>query len=215
LLTEREIRLPFFLVKVLYLFIFAIPIFFRMDYFSIVIIAIGLSMDSLAVSIANGLYEVRLSKIKAIKLALPLAIAQAIMPVIGWFIGLLVSDLIRDFDHWIAFILLTLIGLKMFWEGFQNDSENQKKDISFITVALQSVATSIDALAVGVTFALINVDVIFPSIIIGLVTFVFSLIGLYLGKNLGKKVGNSFTFIGGAVLILIGIKILLEHTVFQ
>lgn len=186
-----------------------------MDWISIIFISIGLSMDSLAVSIANGLTEIKLSKIKALKLALPLAIAQAAMPVIGWFIGLGISDIIHDYDHWIAFVLLLGIGVKMIWEGFHSEDKKEKKDINFLTVATQSIATSIDALAVGITFALLSFKIWLPALIIGIVTLFFSLLGLYTGKALGNKLGNSFTFIGGGVLILIGVKILIEHIYLQ
>lgn len=186
-----------------------------MDWLSIIFISVGLSMDSFAVSIANGLHEVNLSKIKVAKLALPLAIAQGIMPVIGWFLGVEIYNYIKSFDHWLAFLLLAMIGFKMVIDSFEKSIKSTKVDIKFHTVAIQSFATTIDALAVGFSLGLLGYSIIFPSIIIGIITLIFSIIGLYLGKRIGVKLGKKFEFLGGIILFLIGLRILIEHSFFN
>ena len=182
-----------------------------MDIFSIILIAIGLSMDSFAVSISNGLTIKNLDKKKALIIAISLAVFQAVMPFIGWFAGIKVEKYIEEFDHWIAFGLLLFIGAKMIFESFANDENSKGKELKFITLIGQSIATSIDALAVGVSFAILKMEILMPVLVIGVVTFLFSLLGLQLGKFFGKKFGKYVEIFGGLVLIGIGVKILLEH----
>jgi putative Mn2+ efflux pump MntP len=182
-----------------------------MDIFSIILIAIGLSMDSFAVAISNGLTIKNLNKKKALLIAISLAVFQALMPLIGWFAGMSIEKYIEAFDHWIAFGLLLFIGGKMIFEAFINKGESIGKELKFITLIGQSIATSIDALAVGISFAILKMEIIIPVIIIGVVTFIFSLLGLQLGSYLGKKLGKYVEIFGGIVLIGIGVKILLEH----
>ena len=182
-----------------------------MDILSIIMIAIGLSMDSFAVSISNGLTIRNLNKKKAVLIAISLAVFQALMPFIGWFAGLRIEKYIEAFDHWIAFGLLLFIGAKMIFEALINDEESKGKELRFITLIGQSIATSIDALAVGISFAILKMEIITPVIIIGIVTFIFSILGLQLGKYFGKKLGKYVEIFGGLVLIGIGVKILLEH----
>ena len=172
-------------------------------------------MDSFAVSIVDGLVETELRFEKAVRMAFAFALAQALMPVIGWFGGVTIKDYIEDFDHWIAFTLLSFIGIKMLWESFSKNENVKQTELQFHTVLIQSLATSIDALVVGIGFAVLNVSIVKASIIIGVTTFLFSIAGLFLGKYLGQKMSKTFTFIGGFILIIIGIKVLIMHLWFQ
>lgn len=183
-----------------------------MDTLSIVFIAIGLSMDSFAVSIANGITIRDLNGKRILLISFSLAFFQAFMPLIGWFAGTGIEEHIKEIDHWIAFGLLFLIGSKMVYEGLKSNGISEVSELKGITLIGQSLATSIDAFAVGISFALLDISIITPVVIIGATTFAFSLAGLQLGKFFGKKLGKSVEIIGGLVLIGIGIKILLEHT---
>ncbi|MDO8870485.1 MAG: manganese efflux pump MntP family protein [Methanobacteriaceae archaeon] len=179
-----------------------------MDLISIFLLAVGLAMDAFSVSITRGL------TLKCnIKYALIIAIFfggfQAIMPVLGWYSGMQLQSLISTVAPWIAFILLAAIGIKMIYESFS--SEEECKFFSLKDLLVLSIATSIDAFAVGVTFAILNISIITPIIIIGLVTFVLSFIGVYIGKNVGHLFGNKIEILGGLILIGIGLKILLEN----
>jgi len=167
-------------------------------------------MDSFAVSISNGLTIKNLDKKKILIIASSLAFFQAIMPFIGWFAGIKVEKYIKEFDHWIAFSLLLFIGVKMIIEAFSED-EDKKSELNFIRLIGQSIATSIDALAVGISFAILKMEILMSVIIIGVVTFIFSILGLQLGNFFGKKFGKYVEIFGGVVLIGIGVKILLEH----
>jgi len=172
-------------------------------------------MDAFAVSISNGII-VQKDKLKlALKLGLFFGGFQAIMPLIGWLAGFSFKEMISDIDHWIAFGLLLIIGLKMIYESFGMDSEQEKKDLSYYTIIILSIATSIDALAVGVSFVFLKVDIILPVILIGIITFVMSFLGVFLGNKFGKLFGSKIEIIGGLVLIGIGTKILIEHLYFQ
>ena len=186
-----------------------------MDIISIVIIAIGLSMDSFAVSITNGLTirEINLKKILIITFSL--AIFQALMPLLGWFIGTGFKKYITEIDHWIAFLLLSFIGFKMIYEGINKNSYSEKLELKFLILIGQSFATSIDAFAVGISFAFMTSSITIPILIIGVVTLIISFIGLSLGKFLGVKFGKYAEIFGGLVLIGIGIKVLIEHLYFQ
>jgi len=184
---------------------------YGMDFLSILLIAIGLSMDSFAVSISNGLTIQDLNAKRVLTISLSLAFFQAAMPFIGWFAGLGIEEYIKEIDHWVAFILLTVIGAKMVIEGIRKNGAEGDSELRIITLIGQSFATSIDAFAVGISFALLNQSIILPVLVIGLVTFGFSLLGLYLGKYIGKRLGKAVEIFGGIVLIGIGLKILIEH----
>lgn len=186
-----------------------------MDFLTILLIAIGLSMDSFAVSIANGLSLNNLSAKKSILIASSLAIFQAGMPLLGWLAGIGVEKYIREIDHWTAFLLLSIIGAKMLYEAINDNDEEKIKELKFSSLIAQSIATSIDAFAVGISFAFLNTSIMFPVFMIGIVTFGFSLLGLKIGKLFGNKLGKSVEFLGGIVLIGIGVKILIEHLYFQ
>jgi len=186
-----------------------------MDTLSILVIAFALSMDSFAVSVANGLTIRDLNPKRILIISFSLAFFQALMPLIGWLAGLGISEHIKEYDHWIAFILLSFVGGKMIYEGLTKNGEEKDTELEILTLLSQSIATSIDAFVVGVSFALLNLSIVAPVIIIGTVTFGVSLMGLYLGKLFGKKLGKSVEVIGGIVLFGIGLKILLEHLFFS
>ncbi len=185
-----------------------------MSIISIILIAIGLSMDSFAISISNGLTLRNLTLSKSITIAFSLAFFQALMPLLGWLAGNGIEDYIQEIDHWVAFILLAFIGGKMIYDGLQKSEDPIESNLNTLTLIGQSIATSIDAFAVGISFAVLDNDIILPIIIIGITTFVFSIFGLTLGTVFGKKMGKSVELIGGLVLIGIGLKILIEHIYF-
>lgn len=176
-------------------------------------IAIGLAMDASAVSIANGISIKNIKQKDAFKIAFSFGFFQAIMPLIGWALGLSFRVYIESFDHWVAFGLLFVIGAHMLMEAFQkNDPLSTKKNcLNPKTLLIMSIATSIDALAAGISFSVLKMDIWLPIAIIGAVTFVLSYIFLIFGNKLGNRFGRGMDFVGGAILIAIGIKILTEH----
>lgn len=178
----------------------------------IIFIAIGLAMDAFAVSVCKGLSMKKMSWKKAIIIALYFGIFQALMPVIGYALGIGFEESIKFIDHWIAFGLLAFIGGNMIKESLSKDEDdNQNDDVNFKTMVVLAVATSIDALAVGVTFAFLNVNLILAISIIGVLTFIISLLGVKIGNVFGDKFEKKAELAGGIILILIGLKILLEH----
>lgn len=186
-----------------------------MELVSILLLALGLSVDSFAASVCSGLAIKKIQFFQAVKIAFFLAIFQGGMPIIGWLTGWELKDLIKDFDHWISFILLAGMGSKMIYESITA----KEKDCSFNPLKLVvligiSIATSIDALVVGLSFALIDIVIWVPAIIIGVVTFIVSMLGMLLGKKIGSKTSQKFEILGGIVLILIGLRILVEHLFF-
>jgi len=188
--------------------------FFPMDFVTLVLIAIGLSVDSFAVSVSCGLMMCEITFWKATRIATSLAFFQALMPLIGWIIGRKIELLVISFDHWLAFGLLTLIGGRMVLESLKNEEE--RKPINPLdpkVLILMSLATSIDALIVGVTFALSykNLNLYLSTFIIGFTTFLFSMLGILFGKKTGLKFGKKMEILGGVILFLMGLKILLEH----
>ena len=182
-----------------------------MDIISIILIAVGLSMDSFSVSLINGCTMEELNTSRILSIALFFAFFQSFMPVLGWLAGLSVEKYIKEFDHWIAFLLLFFIGLKMIEEGVKKDCPSSSPELPVKKLIGQSLATSIDAFAVGISFSLLELSLITPVVIIGLVTFGFSILGLFLGKYFGKLLGQRADVIGGIILIGMGIKILYEH----
>jgi len=186
-----------------------------MESISIILIAVGLSMDSFAVSVTNGLTITNLNTKKILTISFSLAIFQGLMPLLGWFAGIGIEKYIQEIDHWVAFVLLGIIGMKMIYEGLNKSENATVTELSTITLLTQSLATSIDAFVIGISFALLGWTILKPVLIIGVTTLVFSLIGLQVGQYLGKKAGKSATIIGGLVLIGIGTKILIEHLYFQ
>jgi manganese efflux pump family protein len=184
-----------------------------MGFLFIVFIAFSLSFDSFAVSVSSGMSLCRkhLRLRDTMKIAGSLAVFQAIMPVIGWLLGSTVKSYIQEADHWIAFGLLSLLGIRMIIEGSKPHQEKIKNPTKWRVLIPLSIATSIDALAVGVGFSLLIENMLIPALIIGFVTFGVSLTGLYMGRNVGKKFAGKAEIVGGIILILIGIKILFEH----
>ncbi len=183
-----------------------------MNTLTIFIIALGLAMDAFAVSITSGIAIKRLRIRYALRIALFFGAFQAIMPVIGWFAGLGMRDLISAIDHWIAFTLLLIVGCKMIYESTVMDEEKDKKDpLNLYVLIILSVATSIDALAVGLSLSFINVAIIAPAVIIGVITFLLFFLGVYVGDRFGHFFESRIEILGGMILIGIGIRILIEH----
>ncbi|NOZ33731.1 MAG: manganese efflux pump [Chlorobi bacterium] len=186
-----------------------------MDILSIIIIAIGLSADSFAVSVSNGFSKNKLDFKYNFLTATSFALFQAGMPLLGWLLGNSFAEDVKAADHWIAFGLLSLIGIKMIYESFNKEPGKETKPLKFYIVITQSFATSIDALIVGISFAFIKVNIIETIVIIGFTTLLFSLSGFCIGKRYGKKISKHAEIIGGIILILLGIKILIEHIYFS
>lgn len=181
-----------------------------MTFVEILLIAIGLAMDAFAVSISCGL-AVKQSRLNnALKIGIFFGGFQAGMPVIGWLLGVRLRNFICSVDHWIAFGLLLLIGCRMIYEAFKS----REKKMDFLdthVLLLLSVATSIDALAVGVSFAFLDIFIVTPIIVIGIVTFILSFSGVFTATKFGQFFKNKIEIAGGLILIGIGIKILVEH----
>ena len=186
----------------------------KLSFIELLLIGIGLSMDAFSVAICKGLSMKKINTKNMYIIALFFGGFQAIMPLIGWILGKQFESYITAFDHWIAFILLLIIGGKMIFEVIKDDNNNENEEsdkLNLKELLLLAIATSIDALAVGITFAFLQVRIL-PSItIIGVTTFGFSLLGVIIGNKFGSKYKNKATLAGGIILVLIGIKILLEH----
>jgi len=185
-----------------------------MSYLELFAIAVGLSMDAFAVSICKGLSVRRLRPRHNLICGLYFGGFQALMPVIGWLLGRQFESLIKSVDHWIAFALLVLIGANMIREAVKNEEENLNDSFSPKTMLPLAVATSIDALAVGVTFAFLDVEIVPAVSMIGATTFILSAIGVKIGNVFGTKYKSKAELVGGIVLIAMGIKILIEHLFF-
>ncbi len=183
-----------------------------MQLFTVLPIAFGLAMDAFAVSIASGVAIKKLEIKHALLIALSFGSFQALMPLVGWLAGLSLRDFISGVDHWIAFGLLTLIGFKMIYESVKiESSEKVTNPLNVYVLLALSIATSIDALAVGVTFAFLKIFIVTPVILIGAVTFLLSFLGVFIGDRMGHFFENKIELLGGLTLIAIGIKILVEH----
>lgn len=200
-----------------------------MDVLSIILIAVGLSMDAFAVSITNGIIIKDFKMSHALKIGLFFGAFQALMPMTGWLAGSQFKDYITSIDHWIAFILLAFIGGKMIREAYSKNCETNVSGEGMCEVAISgqeavgedplrtgrllvlAVATSIDALTVGISFAFLNVSILWSSFLIGLITFVICVAGVFIGRKCGCLFQKKAEIIGGLILICIGLKILLEH----
>jgi putative Mn2+ efflux pump MntP len=183
-----------------------------MEILTILLLAVSLSFDSFAVSVCSGLNLPRIRFFQAAKIAFFLALFQGAMPLIGWLLGNSMRSLIEPVDHWIAFGLLSLIGGKMIIESFINsESREIKNPLHIRVILLLSLATSIDALAVGFSFATLIEKILLPVFIIGIVTFIASMLGILLGKKTGPKFNRYAEILGGLILIIIASKILIEH----
>lgn len=187
-----------------------------MDALTISFIAVGLAMDAFAVSVASGMIIRQVQMRHALKFGLFFGVFQFMMPVIGWLLGSYFATYIAAVDHWVAFGLLAVIGGRMIWEAVTGGEEtdpdcNEEKLLSLSNMTILAVATSIDALAVGISFAVVGVHIWSASLVIGAVAFLLSAAGIFLGKRLGCLFGRRVEIFGGALLIGIGLKILLEH----
>ena len=182
-----------------------------MDILTVILIAIGLAMEAFAVSIARGITTSKQRQKTAFVMATFFAVFQMFMPVIGWLAGLGLEDLIMEIDHWIAFGLLVIIGARMIYESTKKLNPQKENILRFHTLLTLSVATSIDALMVGLSFAFIQSAIIIPIMAIGIVTFLLSYLGFSFGNAVGKILGSKVKAVGGIILIAIGAKILLEH----
>ena len=175
------------------------------------LIALGLAMDSFSVAIANGLATKKFTTPNALKISSFFGFFQGIMLVIGWYAGIYLIDLISEYDHWVAFFLLALIGSRMIYESIKKESAKLVSSLSIKVLLVLSVATSIDALAVGLSLSLLNVSATIPALATGVVTFFLSLLGVYIGGRFGSVLKHRVESLGGIILIIIGLKILLEH----
>jgi putative Mn2+ efflux pump MntP len=183
-----------------------------MDYFTIFAIAVGLCFDTFAVSLSLGVVRFKILFRQAIRVAIILAIFQGGLTVAGFFLGTFFSDALKAVDHWVALGLLSALGIKMIIEGLKKDEKSEVMDYSRLIILFTiALGTSIDAFAVGISFALLDVEIWIAGIIIGTVTFLASMIAIRIGKSAGEKLGKKVEIIGGLILIAIGIKIFLEH----
>jgi len=185
-----------------------------MDVITIMLIAFGLAMDSFSVSITSGITIKHLRISNALKIAIFFGLFQAVMSLIGWLAGHNLIDFISGVDHWIAFGLLSLVGCKMIYESIKIKSkEKEINPLNVYVLLMLSVATSIDALAVGVSFAFLKIFIATPIIVIGTVAFLLSFLGVHVGNRFGHFFERKIAVIGGLILIGIGTKILVEHLI--
>lgn len=185
-----------------------------MSFGAILLLALGLSMDAAAVAAARGLATPKILPRHVVLVAAFFGGFQALMPLVGWVIGAQVGPLVRAWDHWIAFVLLGAIGGKMLWEawGDDGDGEAQAGDLyGYKVMTVLAVATSIDALAVGITLPMLDAPLVLSLVTIGVTTAVLSALGLFAGRRFGALLGKKLDVAGGVVLIALGVKILLEH----
>lgn len=177
----------------------------------LLLLSVGLAMDAFAVSICKGISMKKMNWKKALIIGLYFGGFQALMPVIGYFLGTAFESIITNIDHWVAFILLGIIGGNMIKESFEDENESCNDDVGFKTMVILAIATSIDALTVGITFAFLKVNLIAAISMIGVITLALSVIGTKIGNKFGNKYKNKAELVGGIILVLLGIKILLEH----
>jgi putative Mn2+ efflux pump MntP len=183
-----------------------------MDYFSIIAIALGLSFDTFAVSLSYGVLQNKIFFRQAARIAIVFAVFQGGLTVSGYFLGSIISEYLKTLDHWIALGLLGFLGLKMIIEGLKRNETNEIKDYSKPVILISiAIGTSIDAFAVGVSFAFLDVRIWISGIIIGIVTFLASMTAIRIGKSAGEKLGGKVEVIGGLILVAIGLKIFLQH----
>jgi len=183
-----------------------------MDYLTITGIALGLCFDTFAVSLSCGVVQYRILFRQALKIAFVLALFQGGMTVAGYFLGSIVSDTLKTIDHWIALGLLSFLGIKMIIEGLKDKEVKEAPDFTNLMILFTiALGTSIDAFAVGISFAFLDVKIWVSGIIIGTVTFLASMTAIRIGKSAGERLGQRVEIVGGIILIAIGIKIFLEH----
>lgn len=178
---------------------------------SIIVIAIGLAMDAFAVAICKGLSMKKMSWKKGLIVGGYFGFFQGIMPLIGYLLGIGFHEKVSQVDHWFAFILLSAIGINMLKEVFSKEEDCKNDSVNFKEMVVLAIATSIDALAVGITMAFLDVNIILAVVAIGIITFAISVLGVKIGNIFGDKYEKKAEFVGGIILILMGLKILLEH----
>lgn len=176
-----------------------------------IFVALSLAMDSFSVAITHGLSNEEVDVATALKVGGFFGFFQAIMPVFGWLAGVNIIEFIAEFDHWVAFGLLCVIGGRMVYESLRTESRKFITSLSFGALLMLSVATSIDALAVGLSWSFLQLPILIPVLLTGIITFSLSFVGVYIGKKFGQYIHNKIEAIGGLILIAIGVKILLEH----
>jgi len=182
-----------------------------MEWITIILVAIGLCFDSFAVSVSVGICRNNISFKEAFRVAFWLALFQGVMPLIGWLAGVPLRDLLSDYDHWIAFALLAFIGGKMVIESLGHNERRGVSDLGIWVVWGMALATSLDALAVGFSFALTNLPVLMASLIIAIITGIASMLGMFFGKKVGGRNLKWIEALGGFILIAIGVKIIVTH----
>lgn len=192
-----------------------------MNLLTIIGIAFGLSLDAFTVALTNSTVIKDLHLRHGLRMAFFFGFFQFLMPIVGWAAGMTFSGYIKNIDHWIAFLLLLFVGGRMIWNGLPfgkvdticpNNGKKDCRDLS--TLFLLSIATSIDAMVIGLSFAMIKINIVYPSVLIGVITFFVSIFGYGLGKYIGEKIKFQLDILGGAILVGIGIKILIEHVFF-
>jgi putative Mn2+ efflux pump MntP len=176
-----------------------------------IFVALSLAMDSFSVAITHGLSNEEVDVATALKIGGFFGFFQAIMPVFGWLAGVNIIEFIAEVDHWVAFGLLCVIGGRMIYESLRTESRKLITSLSFGALMMLSVATSIDALAIGLSWSVLQIPILIPVLLTGIITFSLSFVGVYIGKKFGQYIHNKIEAIGGLILIAIGVKILLEH----
>jgi len=182
------------------------------DLYSLILLSIGLAMDAFSVAIVAGFGLGKIKTLDSIKVSVTFGLAHIIMPILGWTLGSTIVDLIQQWDHWLAFLLLAIVGGKMIKEGYEDSVETISSDIlEFSNLIMFTVAVSIDALAVGLSFSLQELSIWIPSLYMGFGTLFFTFIGLNIGNKTGQRFGKKAQIMGGIVLIIIGLRIVLTH----
>ena len=185
-----------------------------LDFFSLILLAIGLSMDVFSVACIVGFGLRGIKREQVLKIASSFGVFHVIMPILGWFAGAAFIDLISGYDHWVAFFLLAFVGGRMFYNSIKNSKEDEpdtNKILENPSLLLFSLAVSIDSIAIGLSFSLERVPILYPAVVIGFTAFVFTFLGIIIGSRVGTKAGRWAELIGGTILIIIGIRVLLSH----
>lgn len=184
-----------------------------MDIYSLILLSIGLAMDAFSVALVAGFGLGKVKLADSLKVSSTFGVAHIIMPILGWFLGSTVIGLIQKWDHWIAFLLLAFVGGKMLREGMDKESEdiNASDLLGFASLIMFTIAVSIDALAVGLSFSVQELSIWIPSLYMGAGTLIFTFVGLNIGNKTGQRFGKKAQIAGGIVLILIGLRIVVTH----
>jgi manganese efflux pump family protein len=184
-----------------------------MDLYTLILLSVGLAMDAFSVALVAGFGLGKVKLADSLKVSGIFGVAHIVMPILGWFLGSTIIDLISKWDHWIAFVLLAFVGGKMLMEGLDEDAEdiNGSELLGVTSLLMFTIAVSIDALAVGLSFSVQNLSIWIPSLYMGAGTLVFTFVGLNIGNRTGQRFGKKAQIFGGLVLILIGLRIVLTH----